>query len=61
MNELTTFQALMIVIGVFLIFISIMRIVLGLGYYLDERAKYYKTKTRILKNKNKNIFNKWYD
>ena len=61
MEELPVWLIIIFVISIIVIGIEIMRIINGLADYLSNKAKYFDIKNRILKAKNKDIFNKWYD
>ena len=61
MSDLTTFQMTILYIFSILIFIGIFRIIFGLGDYLSHKAHLYRVKVKILKNRHRDLFNKWYD
>ncbi|GAG10306.1 unnamed protein product [marine sediment metagenome] len=61
MQDLATWQIILICVFFLIVVVEFIRIIDGLGDYLHNKAKYYDSKNRLLKAKNKEIFNKWYD
>ena len=58
MEDLTTWQMIVIIFSFGILFIGVCRIIFTLGDYLGNRANFYKAKVRVLKAKNTDVFNK---
>jgi len=61
MEDLTTWQMIVVIFLAGIIFIGICRIIFGIGSYLEHKANFYKAKVRLLKAENTGVFNKRYD
>jgi hypothetical protein len=61
MQSLTTFQIIVLYALFVLTVVGLLRIIFGIGDYLSSKANLYRAKVKILKNRNRDLFNKWYD